>query len=284
MSAGPRIVILAVNYQSDETAVEWLVGLNRALADRRAEAEVLVVDNTMRESSEEFFRQLRAADPGVRPLKSARNLGYFGGARLGWEDWRRGSRALPDWVVVSNVDVAFSPDEFFPRLLDSDYPKDVAVVAPSIVSRARRGDWNPKISTRPTAERMRFYTRLYRNHWLFNAYEQAAGLKYALQGIGRRGPARPSSETTSIYAPHGACLPFTRAYFERGGTLDYPGFLFGEEIFVAETARQLGLRILYDSRLRMTSRDHVSTGRFRSRQMTRYMYESAVLLNERYFQ
>jgi GT2 family glycosyltransferase len=251
----------------------------------RDAATVVVVDNTPRDSSEALFARLRVVDPRVRTVKAQRNLGYFGGACHGWEEWQKEPGILPEWVVVSNVDVGFVDQAFFVRLLQAPYPGDIGVVAPSIRSEARHGDWNPKIGTRPSRRRMHAYKLLYRSRWLFNFYEMLARVKYALTGSrrSRAGSEEPGTTPRFIYAAHGACMLFAREYFVRGGTLRYPSFLFGEEIFVAETARELGLRTVYDPQLAMTSEDHVSTGWLRSKRMVEYMRESAVFLADRYF-
>jgi GT2 family glycosyltransferase len=82
-------------------------------------------------------------------------------------------------------------------------------------------------------------------------------------------------EPLQIYAAHGAFLAFRKSYFEAGGTLRHGAFLFGEEIFVAETVRRLGLTIGYDPRLRVFHRGYTTTGYMPSRQMATYMREAA---------
>lgn len=280
-----RLVILAVSYCSDDTTLTWLESVSRAIRPVRDCISVIVVDNTPRKCSKQFFQRLMAIDPGVHGIQAPRNLGYFGGANHAWEEFQRQNTLLPDWTMVSNVDVSFAGSEFFLHLLNTHYPADTGVIGPSIVSTARHGDWNPKILSRPSRAKMHAYKRLYRSHWLFNLYEQAARLKYIVTAFGRSSPEVVERPTTcmQIYAPHGACILFSKQYFERGGSLRYPGFLFGEEVFVAETLRRIGLKALYDPRLRMTSQDHVSTGRFRSRQMVKYMHESAIILADKYF-
>jgi GT2 family glycosyltransferase len=214
-------------------------------------------------------------------------LGYFGGAQHGWSVWLQRGNKHPDWVVVSNVDVSIDDHEFFNRLASAVYPDHVGVVGPSICSQARQGDWNPKIRSRPSARRMHGYKKLYNNHIIFNGYEALSRVKFRLQRFVRwlRKERRPAAAAgvEIIYAPHGAFMLFSRLYVERGGDFRHPAFLFCEEIFVAETARALELKVVYDPSLRITSVDHVSTGTFRSRKMVGYMREAAVAIADKYF-
>lgn len=287
MSGATRVLAIAVNYNTDREALAWLAALGRVTAGLPAgQVTPMIVDNTPRAGSEDFFRALRAVHPRVIAVKAPSNLGYFGGAEHGWETWRSATNTQPDWVMVSNVDVDFVDAAFFPTLLGAAYPAGTGVVGPAIFSVARKGDWNPKISERPSARTMRRYVWLYRSHWVFNLYEQAARVKYALASLRKKAAVASIGQCSRpmlTYAVHGACMLFRRDYFERGGDLRYPSFLFGEEIFVAETARKLGLSTWHDPRLKLLSRDHASTGRFRTKTMTKYMQDSAVVLVERFF-
>ena len=66
--------------------------------------------------------------------------------------------------------------------------------------------------------------------------------------------------------------------------MEYPSFLFGEEVFVAETARQIGLRVIYHPGLRLSHDDHSSTGLVRSRRLAGLVRASASYIADRYFQ
>ncbi|MGC8979631.1 glycosyltransferase family 2 protein, partial [Caldisericum sp.] len=86
-----------------------------------------------------------------------------------------------------------------------------------------------------------------------------------------------------IYAPFGACIIFHRNYFEAGGTLNTECFLFGEEIFVAETARKLNLRILYDPELKVIHHEHSSISILKSKQKAFYAYQSIKYYIDKFF-
>ena len=68
-------------------------------------------------------------------------------------------------------------------------------------------------------------------------------------------------ERGEIYAGHGSFIILTKAYFERCGKIDYPVFLFCEEIWLAEKCRQAGLKVVYDPRMTIYDSEHVSIGK-----------------------
>jgi GT2 family glycosyltransferase len=294
-----KIVVVGVNYETDALALRFVSGLSRIALD--ANVVIVLVDNSERADSTGFFSAVRARYPDVLCVKSPANLGYFGGANLGLRAYLATGQDF-DWLVVSNVDVEFLGDDFAVRLADLWSTEDIGVIAPSIWSSVSRCDLNPKMLVRPGRARIRLYTLLYRSFCLLNAYGLSAmlvrNLRYLLKNrvltpIMRwlaplqRG-SRPDttvrdSAPKSIYAPQGACIIFSKLFFLRGGSLDYPMFLFGEEIYVAETARVLGLRVVYDPRLTLRHDDHRSTGIMRSRAMASHAYESAVYIADTYF-
>lgn len=135
---------------------------------------------------------------------------------------------------------------------------------------------------------MRLFVAISRNYFTYAAYELLSSLRYAITNIMARARRQTVEEvaaerTRKIYAPFGAFIVFHRRYFEAGGHLNYGSFLFGEEIFVAETARRLGMAIVYDSRLRLCHREHGAMLNVPSRQIARYAAQSARYLARTYF-
>jgi GT2 family glycosyltransferase len=77
-----------------------------------------------------------------------------------------------------------------------------------------------------------------------------------------------------IFAPHGSCIIFNKNYFERGGTLEPISFLFGEEMFIGETARRINLEVVYVPDLQVSHTEHSSFGNFISRRTNTYYRQS----------
>jgi len=294
------VVVIGVSYGTDELAIRFA----RRISDSGAAASVdlVMVDNSDRADSSDFFARVQRAHPRTLCLKPPTNLGYFGGASVGLAAYReRGS--APDWIVVANVDVEFRDPLFWGHLAALEGGARVGVIAPYIWSTFLRGSTNPLMERRPSRYRMRFYKLVFRNYYVLNGYEllgvvknmvtyfvrrrlvaAGAGLgRQGRDGSGARGDGEGADQVRTIYAPHGSCIIFSERYFQCGGTLGYPSFLFGEELFVAETARRLGLEVVYEPRLKVWHQDHSSTGWLRSRTVASYLGQSARYIADTFF-
>jgi GT2 family glycosyltransferase len=243
---------------------------------------VVVVDNGPKRG--EGLASINRSDGRVRLLVPGRNLGYFGAAHWALRQYSR-DRALPRWIAVCNPDITLKTPDFFVRLLElygSDQP---TVLAPAILS-MRTGEAEPIFMLhRPARSRMHFYKWIFRYYPLGCAYHVASAAKSGLtarRGRGRR--RRPQSGTpTTIYAPHGSFLLFNRSYFERGGSLAYGAFLFGEEFFVAESVRRLDGSIVYDPRLEVLHRGGTTTRYLGNRAIARHLADASRYVADEFF-
>ncbi|MHB1361565.1 MAG: glycosyltransferase family protein [Thermoleophilia bacterium] len=278
------ILAIGVNYRSDEFALRYVGSL---LNLNHLGLSIRLVDNTQRGPAdfESFSEKIRGVNSDVICLQTVGNPGYFGGARMALDSFLQGHERMPEWVIVSNVDIEFPDNTLVAELDRLNGIDDLGIIAPAILSADTKIDINPIFVKRPSKMRMKFYKTVFSNYYSGNLYEALSLLKSnvnksrVINGSGR-GEA-PSERF--IYAPHGSCIIFTKRYFSRGGTLAFPPILFNEEIFVAEAALRLGLRVLYDPKIRIVHAGHVSTGRFRSREVASLFAESSKYVTETYF-
>lgn len=284
----PSILILCVNYRNDAETNAFV----RTAIDLPCRAgNIVVISNSPSEESGEL-ESLNNIE-GVQVLFPEKNLGYFGAAAYGLSSYLA-ARSLPDWIIVCNTDIEFPDPAFFCQLAEL-YTKDPpAVIGPDILLVSRNGrpssrtHQNPHFCTRPIPRKMRLFVAISRNYFIYAAYELLSSLRYAITNILAGARRRTIEEAAAgrprkIYAPFGAFIVFHRQYFEAGGHLNYGSFLFGEEIFVAETARRLGTAIVYDPRLRLCHREHGAMLNVPSRQIAHYAAQSARYLVRTYF-
>jgi GT2 family glycosyltransferase len=275
------ILIIGVIYNTYPETLRYLDSLSRLATGNIA---VVLADNSDQVKPPDFRDKIKAC-PFVQYFETGKNLGYFGGAREGLQCYLQKYSTYPQWVLVTNVDIVFT-HHFFDRLNGLNGQQDLGIVAPSIISQKWNVDYNPKIAERYSKERIQFYQFLYSSFLIHNLFLLGAYMKKWILGLQHRNKANaeyPVQKVRKIYAPHGSCLVFNRNYFIRGGTLDLPNFLFGEEVLVAETALHLGLDVEYHPELIVNDHEHASVGFFVTPRINEYYRESNQSILDRYY-
>ncbi len=264
-----RVAIVCVNYGSNSLSIKYLKSLKKAFSrvGGRVELQVLLVDNTSPNAEQEKFLKVVSTFQFADAISTEDNLGYFGAVQFGLRKLGVGQGREIDWLIVSNVDVEVAPD-FFEILLSKD--TSVGVIAPAIISRRTGRDRNPKMNSPLNIRKARFQKIIFSTYWIQNFYLQFALLKSFLFR-----PLQSSCVAKNIYAPHGSFIIFSRLFLEKGGHFNFPCFLFGEELFIGQQARELALSVAYEPDLRVDDFDHASTGQWRHRRICKYAGESA---------
>ena len=286
--ANSRVLCICVNYISDEETRDFVQSVEECTGGNR---DIFVVSNSPSESLHEIARPATGQPGETRVFVhfANSNKGYFGGAALGLELYLR-DNPPPEWVMVSNVDISFPDQDFFQILKSYHSTGASAVLAPDILLQTRsillssQLHQNPAIRTRLSRAKLRCLHAVTCWYPLYWAFSLSSALRHSLVHlVGFDGHAKADNtlRPEEIYAPFGACILFHRSYFEAGGTLEYPAFLFGEEIFVAETARRWRLRVVYDPRLKLRHLAQGATRLVPTREVAGYLKESyAYLLGE----
>ncbi len=278
--ANHSVLILCINYHSEEATCRFVQSVSKQ--DFSGTIRTLIVDNSQPAANASAWASL--SQNNVEVVTPPDNLGYFGGAAYGLVQ-HLNNQELPDWVIVSNPDITLDKRGFLSELCALHKDTSCALLAPRIMSSLTGDNQNPYMRSRPSKSITGFRERIARNVLVFNAYELLSHLKRGIRGVVKRSRQylSESSEPAPIYAPHGSFLVFNRAYFDAGGTLDYEPFLFGEENYVAEIARQLNLPVLYDSRLKVVHQEHATTGLLKSKAMVATIHDARSYLFRQFY-
>jgi GT2 family glycosyltransferase len=215
-------------------------------------------------------------DIGAPVVRDGSNRGYLGGAAMAFDHWKTTRKRTPEWFVIINPDAVPNANAL-EALAAAGTADDVAMVAPAVMLGGETPQ-NPFLSKRPSRARMWGYTVAFRSALLTRLMDVLLDLKRrrARQSPPTRGP-------QSIYAPHGSIVFVRAAFFERGGTLAYRGFMFGAEIHLAEQSRRLGMTVLFLPSLQVVHDGGSTTGRVDSTSRREWHRASADVLWEDYF-
>ena len=109
--------VVIPNWNGRDLLEKYLPSVVTALAGNPSN-EIIVVDNASEDGSAEFLAQ---HFPGVRVIRSERNLGFGGGSNLGFKE------AANDIVVLLNSDMRVEPDFLAPLLQPFNDPLTFSV-------------------------------------------------------------------------------------------------------------------------------------------------------------
>lgn len=241
-----KLLLICVNYKSHDALKSFLESVHRAAENAKGtlQVDIEVVDN------------------------SEHNVGYLGGALPVYNEKAKDY----DFVSISNVDLQLAPD-FFEKLTELK-TENVGWIAPDIYTGKRDLHENPARLKRPTKWNFLIWFLIYSNTFLYKLYH----LLYILKS--RK---RADSPSCTIYAGHGSFMLFTKEFIAQYDDLQFPTFLYGEEIFFAELIRAANLKVLYTPTLLINNTGNVSTGRVSLKQRSQWSIESLLAIYNTYF-
>lgn len=241
-----NILLICVNYKSDDVLQVFLKSVQYA-AERVKGA--LQVDIEVADNSEQ-------------------NLGYLGGAlpiyNAKAQDY--------DFVSISNVDLQLA-ENFFEQLLAID-TTDIGWIAPDIYTEKILRHENPFMLSRPTEKNFWIWNLIYSCTFIYRIYHRLYVWK------SRKTLEHPARE---IYAGHGSFMLFTKAFTQQYPSLSFPGFMYGEEIYMAELVRSVHLKVQYAPTLRIANIGNISTGLLNQKQKSNWSKESLNAIHKQFF-
>ena len=241
-----KYLLICVTYHSDEALHAFVESIHRA-AERvkgNLQVDIEIVDN------------------------GKQNLGYLGGALPIYNAKAQGY----DFVSISNVDIELAPD-FFEQLLKIDVT-NIGWLAPDIYTDKINHHENPYMLTRPTKRNFRIWSIIYSCTWIYRIYYRLHLLKNKQQKV---------YPECTIYAGHGSFMLFTKAFVQQYPVLQFPGFMYAEEIFFAELVRRAQQHVLYTPALHIGNTGNINTGKINQKQKSAWNKESLRAIYKQFF-
>ena len=242
------VLIVCVNYNSYTEVAEYLFSVEKSAKNFNSIiVDVIVADNST-EVKNVDTTEYKHINVRVQNLD---NLGYLPGAQSVINKVKNLNDY--DFVVISNVDIQISED-FFANLSKLAYNDDIAWVAPKIYSSDESRDMNPKVLSRYSKKKLFLLYYMYKYPVLYYLYTMTVYKRKKLQ---------PQYAEMDIYAGHGSFIMLTRSFFESYKEINYPIFLFGEELFLAEEILKVTKKVRYVPSLVIYDKEHISTSKLK---------------------
>jgi GT2 family glycosyltransferase len=268
-----RTAIVLINYCKEHELIQFVETYLHSQLN--ASRRLLVVDNG---SEGSILKDALCHVPYITLFTPKSNLGYFGASRYALEMLVEDS-GYPEFFVVSNFDLEFDQENFLDMLESKCSQINAAVIGPDIHSSLSGVALNPMYPCRlSTAKiRMLFFVTSFYPCFLF--YQWLHYLKRKMNVFAGQN----TTPAGSVYAVHGSFMIFRHIYFEKGGSMNFESFLYGEELFVAEECRRIGQEIYYEPSLKMIHKEHATTGVYKNARHMRWLHQSIKFIRDKYY-
>lgn len=261
-----KVLIVAISYNSNDALNKYLDSIEVAIK-QASDIQLKVIIGEHSESNP--FCLSREYNAFQCKVVKQENIGYLGGiARLLMQE----NVLENDYIIISNVDIELD-ENFFIRLIGKKYSCEIAWVAPMIWSVTEQRNRNPFIVKRYSLFKLMLIRFLYRVTFLHRLYTKT---------LYKRKKNRRDT-IGYIYAGHGSFIILTNIFFQKIETVDYPMFLYGEELYLAELIRRKKLTVYYDNDIKVNTIDHVSTGKMKSSFYYECNYRSLTYIITRFY-
>lgn len=241
-----KYLFICVTYHSDEELHNFVESVHRAAEQVKEtmQVDIEIVDNG---------KDNRGYLGGALPIFNAKAKEY-------------------DFVSISNVDLELVPD-FFEQLVQIDTAQ-IGWIAPDIYTDKINRHENPYMITRPTKRNFFIWNTIYSCTWLYRLYHRLYLIKNKQQKV---------YTACTIYAGHGSFMLFTHNFIAKNPELSFPGFMYGEEIYMAERVRAAQLTVQYQPTLRIANVGNISTGLVNQAQKSAWSKESLNAIKKIFF-
>lgn len=267
------ILIVCVNYNSYPELKNYLASIEASVVacSLLCQVDVWVADNS---SEKEVVDTVQYKHISVQ-VKPQDNLGYLGGATAIINNLS--NLGDYDFVIISNVDILFT-DTTITEIVRIQMPQEVIWISPQRYSTKYNMILNVEKKKRPSKWKMFLYMLFYKFPLL-----QSFQHMYTIRRYKKRSFDKKLLEPTEIYIGCGSCFILTRDFFNFFPKLDYPLFLYGEEMFLAELVRSVRRKVMYYPSIKIYNIGSVSTGKLNSRRFCMYNYMAVRYIYNRFY-
>lgn len=240
MSKYPKILIVAVDYNSNDYTESFLNSLNKL---KNRDCFYVHIAFTGKQKIESNYESIN--------FHFFDNIGYFNAIdkvlkSINYKDY--------NFIITCNNDIKILSNDLYYKLIEDN--KNYDVIAPDIINDFGVHQ-NPHILSVPTNLNLILY-----NIYCYNHYFTKILLKTKHWLSQNKYKSKMESPPSSfIYSPHGAFIIFNKSYFEKGGVIDTGFFLYGEENSIGAICREKGCKVYLNNKIKILHHEGVSTGK-----------------------
>lgn len=194
------------------------------------------------------------------------NIGYMNSLLFVLQE-NRGFLDDYKYIILSNTDIVYKTPQFFQKLLNKNYEKNIGVIAPSVYATKSCSYSNPHYLNRISDNKIIQLIKIFSSPKLSAVYVQLSDLKAKFKKT-------KEMDSCYVYSPHGCYMIFSSDFLKKIYGWKYGVKMYSEESFVGELLRLKNMQCYFDSTLKVVHNERAVTGTLNYTQKFKYMSES----------
>lgn len=252
-----KIGFTFTNYNNSRLSIQAAQSIAANHGD--CDYEIVLVDNASTDEERLILSATSALPEHCTVLWSASNVGYFDGLNLGIVALHKLASQY-DVIVIGNNDLVFEPKFFEGLKRHAEVLAKQSVVSPNIITLDNQHQ-NPHVIGGVSRLRELVWDLYFSNFMLSQLIGRAAQLARSL--VARKDHYAHAIEGP-IYQGYGACYILTPNFFRKYRSLWSPGFLMGEEFYLARQLAAGGEKMYYVPDISVRHHDHATVSKLPS--------------------
>ena len=250
-----HIWLITVNYGDPAPTASLLESL-QACQKNTLTIKMGIADNASQSTNYNKLNKLKTgSDIEIELFPFAINQFYWPAANQVINKMLTIHGSYPDWIMVCNNDITFQDSNFFKNLEKIDLRK-YPILGPKIIGENTRLPLNP-FMIKPMSEIKKLYWKIF--YASFSISRLLLVIKKLRDRLFYFNNQYDNPGPSPVYAVHGSAILFSKYFFEQGGWLDDNFSLYGEELTVAEIAKQVDCPVSFNPELKLIHQEHTST-------------------------
>lgn len=268
-------LIIIINYANEKEVIDYAHMLEKqSVYDK---LNLVIVNNKSSDScSVSLIDEVKKFKVPTKLYDPKDNLGYLNGALYGYREYIKSGDTKPDWIVISNTDITISDNQFFVKLLSTEYSEDIWCIAPSIFSTSTNSYQNPSYTERCSLRKV--------NRLIFiNRYPLLSYVYSLLANYKAKFTKKVKKESQYVYCAQGSFFVLKHEFAEQIKNNNYEGFFYSEEMYIAEHLRMSNMKCFYDHRIELLHHENSVTGLLNMKNRAKYYYHSLTYMRDNFY-
>lgn len=270
-----HILITIINYANEKEVINFIKMISKQTISKLI--DIIIVNNkSSKNKIINLANEIKAINIKTKIYYPHKNIGYLNGAIFGYNRYIQDFNKNPDWVILCNTDIAINDINFFKKIIEQKYSRDIWCIGPSVYSSKKNTYDNPHYINRCSLKKINRIIKINEYPFLAYLYTWLAFFKSKLLK-------KKKQKSRYVYSIHGCFFILSSTFLEKIKNFFYEPILYSEEAYLAEILLINKKYCFYDETLEIIHHENSVTGLIGIKNRTKFISNSLKYIRTKFY-